>query len=155
MIRLTNLLLENEENANYWYHITEQNWPNRILLKPRESGENWGSDEGGPARISVAPTIEQCFAAVPYSEYNSDYRIYRTLNKVPAEKAGEEWVPDVNITDEHWIYEPTIFIKIDEIPLEDIKKFPKMTVHDFYSSHQKKVIEFVRQYLKGRNDKIN
>jgi hypothetical protein len=148
VIRLKHLIREFLEKR-FWFHITEQNWPNRIVLNPRSGGENWGSDEKGPSRISVSPTIEQCFAAVPYSDYNSNYNVYQTTKSIFANPADPNWVGDSHITEEHWLIEPTFFKKIFDVPLEDIKKFPILTHKDMHSKRQKEVIDYVKKYLHG------
>ena len=135
----------------YWYHITEKNWSNTILLKPKQFGNNWGSNESGPPRICVSPTIEQCFAAIPYSEYDSDYKVYRTQHKEIAENADKNVVDDTNITDEHWIFVPTVFIKVLTIPMLDMKSFPKLTSQNLTSQNQVKVIKYVKSYLVDKN----
>lgn len=134
------------DKKGYWYHITEKNWSSTILLKPIQFGDNWGSDEDGPPRICVAPTIEQCFAAVPYSEYkNSDYKVYKTKHPEIA-TPGE--VDDFQMTNEHWILVPTTFIKILTIPIIDMKNFPVLTSQNLTSQNQTKVINYVKNYLR-------
>jgi hypothetical protein len=135
----------------YWFHITDQDWPSKIVLEPKLYGDNWGPDEAGPSRISVAPTIEQCFAAVPYSEYDTDYQVFKTEQQVDAEPADNDIIGDFAITNEHWLFEPTSFIKVFTVPREDLNNFPSFKSWEMSKKRQLVVLAFVKDYLKQKH----
>lgn len=107
----------------YWYHLSSNLTEKEINLLP------WGNDKGfnrsglepDGERICVAPSIEQCITAIPYW-YSSWYNIYKTKNKVIAEKPKTKKIFDSHITDEGWIKIPTTFIKMGSINFEDVEK---------------------------------
>jgi hypothetical protein len=95
----------------YYYHITQNKWPERLTLKPRIEGVNRSMDEPEVSRICVAPTIEGCLVALGccLSICNYSY-IYRTENKVLARNPYR--VEDSSITKEKWITKQILFKKI-------------------------------------------
>lgn len=106
----------------YWYHLSSKlNRRGKFVLKP------WGDErainrdfanEPNTKRICVSPTIPQCLTALPQSSVDLD--IYRTLNKVKAEKPIG--VFDAKITQEGWLTRPIMFVYIGTIKLNDIEK---------------------------------
>lgn len=103
----------------YWYHVSTTLKNNKEYLIPwgEQEGFNRSGDEPDGNRICVAPTIEQCITAIPYVPYCT-LRIYRTENKVKATKPVD--VFDSKITKEGWLLEPTTFIQIGKLYLEEI-----------------------------------
>lgn len=142
----------------FWYHITIDNWPSAIVLTPRKGGQNLGAEEGKrrPKVISVAPTVEQCFAAIPYSDYpRKSWKVYRTQEEVEASLADPSLIDDVHITEEHWIASRTKFIRILQISSFEIKeKFPIHGINDMHQKAQLDVIHYCKKFLKTSKKKI-
>lgn len=105
----------------YWYHVSTTLIKKIETLIPwdNKNGENRCDDEPEGKRICVAPTIEQCITALPYSLL-SEFRIYRTERQVIAKKARK--VFDAKVTQEAWITTPTVFIKIGDLHTTDVEE---------------------------------
>lgn len=98
----------------FYYHISNTLEKDEEYLVPRSYGFNRPDEEPDNSRICTAPTVEQCFSAVSYS--NDDvYSIYRTKNKVSGRAA--HGVYDSKVTGERWLQRKTKFIKIGEFDL--------------------------------------
>ena len=118
--------LKRTSKPQFYYHVTNQNWEEKVILFPRDSGENRGWFEPDVSRICVGPDIVRCFIAIPYSKQtNYTYRTYRkTYAYYPYD------VCDSIITGEKWLTDPTTFVKIGEIPKNIMKDFPRpFTTH--------------------------
>lgn len=87
----------------------------KLKLSPRIRGENRSDSEPRVARICVAPSIEHCLTAVPYSNYK--FNVYRTLRKVRAKPAME--IIDAGVTKEHWITKRVNWIQVGMIDLSE------------------------------------
>lgn len=108
------------KSKKYWYHISTTLNAKRKRLIPWDevNSTNRSITEPPGPRICVAPTIEQCITAIPY--WMETLRIYRTEQKVLAKKALD--VFDSDITDEGWLVEPTVFIKLGTLKLSELYK---------------------------------
>lgn len=104
----------------HWYHLSSTLKRLKVKLIPWDSvsGLNRTLSEPDGDRICVAPTIEQCIVAIPYT-YHSIFSIYRTESMVNATNPDD--VFDSGITHEGWILEPTTFIKIGTINFENVE----------------------------------
>ena len=97
--------------SNYYYHVTQKKWPNKIILSPKIKGDHRSPDEPLIARTCVSPTIEGCLVALGYClSLRKKVYIYRTENKVLAENPYN--VFDSYITKEKWLIKPIKFKKI-------------------------------------------
>lgn len=107
--------------VRYWYHVSTTLTKKEEHLIPwdEENGFNRGGDEPLGKRICVAPSIEQCITAIPYS-LDTVCTIYRTAKKVRATKPVN--VYDVPVTQEGWLMKPTLFIKIGKLKFEEVEK---------------------------------
>lgn len=103
----------------YWYHVSTTLKNNTIHLIPwgDEDGFNRSGDEPSGNRICVSPTIEQCITAIPYDPF-CVLKIYRTKDKVKALRPIG--VFDSKITKEGWLLEPTTFVLLGRLYLEEI-----------------------------------
>lgn len=108
------------DSKRYWYHVsTTLNRRRQKLIPWDESkGFNRGGDEPAGNRICVAPTLEQCITAVPYA-LATIFTIYRTERKVKPVKAKK--VYDSEITDEGWLLEPTVMVRVGKLDLSNIE----------------------------------
>lgn len=125
-------------SLNYYYHVTLQDWPAKIRLRPRLSGENRSPSEPNIKRICVAPTMAQCIVALDRTMLNGPIKFYRTREKViVSEPYG---ISDVHITNEKWLTKPTTFIKHLELNDEQINRVlelaPESSGHTFAFPHQ-------------------
>jgi hypothetical protein len=114
----------------YYYHVTQEEWPNKIKLRPRSFGDNRSDDEPTDSRICVAPTIEGCLVALGLclSDCSNTY-VYRTVRKVLAKKPYN--VVDASISGEAWLTKPTTFKLYGEIVHENLPlNFFKLSVGD-------------------------
>jgi len=84
-------------------------------------GENDGFNRGGQEpegeRICVAPTVEQCLTAIPYT-LDARCTIYRTKHRVKADKPKK--VFDAKVTQEGWLHDPTTFVKVGTLKFKDV-----------------------------------
>ena len=109
----------------YWYHVSTTLRRKEIRLTPLDEtqSDNRGTSEPPGARICVAPTIEQCITAIPYSTYVTSFSIYITKSPVMAKRPfPTKDIFDWKITREGWLLKPTNFIKIGSIRTSDIRK---------------------------------
>jgi hypothetical protein len=98
----------------FYYHITQQKWPERITLTPKLDGPNRSIDEPETYRTCVSPTIEGCLIALGSClAMNKKTNIYRTINKVVARNPYA--VIDSCITKEKWLTKPIRFMKVGKI----------------------------------------
>lgn len=104
----------------YWYHISTTLDDQQVYLIPWTGKKAFNRPKSEPTtkRICVAPSIEQCLAALPYY-LNSIISIYRTKNELVAKEPKK--VFDCHITKEGWITNPTTFIKIGILSFQDIE----------------------------------
>ena len=113
-------------SPNYYYHITQKNWPGQIKLRPRKSGEFRGYMEPSTPRICLCPTPAHCLIAVPLFDKVKKVHIYRTLQKVNVkEPVG---VLDACVTLEKWRTEPTCFVKVGEVSYELYQQMELMRI---------------------------
>lgn len=105
----------------YWYHISSTLNRNTHRLIPwgEHRGFNRSGNEPSGKRICVAPTIEQCITAIPYS-LSYKHTIYRTLSRVKAKRPKD--IFDSNVTNEGWIESPTTFLKIGVIDFDTVAR---------------------------------
>jgi hypothetical protein len=103
----------------YWYHVSSTLNKKEEYLIPwdEDRGFNRGGYEPEGERICVAPSIEQCITAIPYTLTNK-LTIYRTKSPVKANPPKD--VFDSKITQEGWLLKPTMFVKIGKIDFNDI-----------------------------------
>lgn len=133
----------------YYYHITQKNWPPKKLLKPKSYGSNRGDDEPTDCRICVAPTIEGCLLALGCCLDNwRPAFVYRTSNKAIAKKPYD--VTDAKITGEMWLIKPTSFEQYGEIIIKNLPGLLLSTTVGGYESLEDQRY-FKRQLLKNKN----
>jgi len=102
----------------YYYHITQKNWPYKKKLKPKSYGSNRSDEEPDDRRICVSSTIEGCLLALGSClDWRATF-IYRTSSKVVAKKPYN--VEDAKITGEMWLVRPSSFELYGEINLENL-----------------------------------
>ncbi len=121
----------------YWYHISTNDFGNNAIIDPNTEGHNRCYGEPKVARFCVAPTIQQCIAAVPLEiddfddfEYPFVFRrnslyVYQSFGKRTAKypysrkkdiEEGNDHLPfDRHITHEGWITQTCRFKKIGVI----------------------------------------
>ena len=93
------------------YFISENKFPNDSELKPRIPKnfftEN-GYEDAKTARISFAPSIQQCLAGLSQDVEGKTYYVYspKQIHKCQVYKPNTKAVPDASITDELWITNP-------------------------------------------------
>lgn len=106
------------ENPRYWYHISTTLNRKRHYLTPWDNCNpkcfNRNPCEPDEKRTCVAPSVEHCLTAVPYSP-GEKFSVYRTAHKVKAKFAAG--VYDSNVTLEGWIQTPMMFVKIGTLSL--------------------------------------
>src|SRR5690348_16373466 len=107
------------KRKRYWYHLSDSlnQKVHRLIPWTERQAVNRSATEIPGKRICVAPTIEQCITALPYSP-SSEYNIYRTKEKVLANEPID--IFDSKITIEGWICIPTTFVKIRKIDFSKI-----------------------------------
>jgi len=123
----------------HWYHISTTLEKEEETLIPRDFEEGFNRTPAEPlgARICVAPTIAQCITAVPYA-LGEVFTVYKTKEKVLASKP--DGVFDINVTNEGWLLEPTLFIKLgylDFQQVEDVLKIKNVIPQSASSSEPK------------------
>lgn len=104
----------------YWYHVSTTLKDKHITLIPwdEDKGFNRGGTEPLGKRICVSPSVEQCLTAVPYY-LGSVFSVYRT--KTPVKASCPTDVYDAKVTQEGWLFEPTVFIKIGVLKFKDVE----------------------------------
>lgn len=107
------------DNPRYWYHLSANLNRKEVHLTPRVEGDNRDETEPRIPRICVAPTIEQCLTALPYT-LNDSFYIYRTKDACVATEPYD--VFDAGVTQEGWITTPTTFVKFGRLHFSDIEK---------------------------------
>lgn len=109
----------------YWYHVSTTLFGNEETLTPWGTGKGFNRSYNEPLgdRICVAPSIEQCITAIPYT-LAAHLIIYRTKDKVLAAPPAD--VFDMFITEEGWIQNTTTFVKIGELDFDYIEKALKV-----------------------------
>jgi hypothetical protein len=108
----------------YYYHITDQVWPDKVLLSPRRVGKNRSPWESNQPRICVCGTPWHCLVSIPHT--NSKLFVFRTLEKI--NPINPEGILDAHVTGEKWIIEPTTFIKVTEIDVDVVQEFGLLPV---------------------------
>jgi hypothetical protein len=113
----------------YWYHVSTTLRRKVARLTPWDEDKSvnrGGSEPPGP-RICVAPTIEQCLVAVPYSSCGHGFTVYRTKSPVLATRPyPTKDIFDWKVTREGWLLKPTTFIKIGSIRPSEIMRGEKI-----------------------------
>jgi hypothetical protein len=110
------------DKRRHWYHLSSKlDRRGKFVLEP------WGGDkavnrdfaeEPEGKRISVAPTIPQCLAALPQQGLGHMH-VYRTYYKVKSEVP--EGVFDAKITQEGWLTRPIKFVYIGTIDFDTME----------------------------------
>ncbi len=103
----------------YWYHISSTLHRKTEYLIPRDNDKcfNRSSTEPHIKRTCVAPSVEHCLTAVPYVP-GDKFTIYRTLQRCRATKP--DGIYDAHITNEGWLMEPALFVKVGTLTLADV-----------------------------------
>lgn len=104
----------NYDTPRYWYHISTTLQGEEVCLTPRRDGINRSENEPYVSRICVAPTIPQCFVAVPY-HIGDTFNVYRTKEMVVADPP--HGVFDAKVTDEGWLTKRTTFVYTGSIDM--------------------------------------
>jgi hypothetical protein len=116
---------------NYWYHLsTHLERIGTFTLKPwgRDIAHNRDNDEPDGERIPVAPSIAQCLVALPLYR-GAVANVYRTENQ--EEAMPSTGIFDVELTEEHWLTNPTKFVYFGKLALKDIEDENPGGVFDF------------------------
>jgi len=140
--------------VQYYFHITaNHSWEDEKLLTPRSFGENRDMQyEPKDARICVCPSIVGCIVALSCTlPMEANRCVFRTKYKVEAIKPYN--VLDAYITGEHWIVEPTTFIRYGNV---NLNKLPVIKENGFDrpiqficgGSGDKGDEDFQRRYMK-------
>lgn len=110
------------EEKQYYFHITQECWPEKLVLTPRSEGHYRDPNEPFTARTCVAPTVEGCIIALGrcLDWKRNHVIIYRTLSKVNA--VSPRYVVDCNITGEKWLLKPVTFCYYGIIDSEFLPK---------------------------------
>lgn len=109
---------------DFYYHITEKDWPDRIKLNPRIVGRNRSPWESRLPRICVCPTPWHCLISIPRPI--SKLFVFRTLRQCKVERP--DGILDAHVTLEGWRTKPTSFVKVNEIDLEVIEQMDLLKV---------------------------
>lgn len=135
----------------YFYHVTTKDWGQEVLLRPKRSGlDTFNRDYNEPrtARICVAPTVEQCFVAIPYRAGRT-YRVYRSKQRISAHYP--RGVCDSKITGERWIRRPVRFVHVDTIEGGVTERFPQFVcIHQ----NQRETLRVIREELRKRKGEV-
>jgi hypothetical protein len=109
------------KRKRYWYHVSTTLKDKYITLIPWSgtASSNRSSTEPQGKRICVAPTIEQCIAAVPYI-LAEKFNIYRTRKPTIANEP--RGIFDAKVTQEGWLHDPTQFVKVGILKFGDVEK---------------------------------
>lgn len=109
----------NVRKPKYFYHLTEWDWGESVVLHPRFEGSKRDlKHEPATSRICVSSSISGCFVAI-YIHEMERYNIYRTKSKVVGIKPVD--VPDYKITNEFWLTASTEFVLCKSIDKDTIK----------------------------------
>lgn len=105
----------------YWYHVSTTLKKKEETLTPwgNRKGFNRGDHEPDGDRICVAPSIEQCITAIPYT-LSASITIYRTKDKVMATLPKD--IFDMHITGEGWLQTQTTFVKIGSLDFDYVEE---------------------------------
>ncbi len=107
----------------YWYHLSTTLNNKRHYLTPwdndNEKAINRGGYEPNVKRTCVAPSVEHCLAAIPYSR-GEKFTIYRTAHRIIPTPATE--VFDRNVTQEGWVQIPMLFVRVGTLSLPYVAK---------------------------------
>lgn len=129
-----------------YYHVSTELQHDGVFIPRIPDIRHKQQEDASIERVSVAPTIEDCFTAIPngggrLDELNMMQRGYYLIVKVDTEKLGiqkknifesdelyeKDWVRDANFTNEVWITTP---FKVEQedmflIRLEEWKEKPE------------------------------
>jgi len=113
----------------FYYHITDKDFGEVILLKPRHTNDDTPhrppyNEAPDVARICVSPTIAHCLAALPLYILK-DYKVYRTKRKIQAYFPID--VCDSRFTREKWILIPTTFVFRISLPNSFIRNLRRVS----------------------------
>lgn len=117
------LLEEMTRGKNIYYHLTTKDYGPIVEFYPRRP-ESAFEDEPDDPRICVSPSLAGCLVAGSFA-WNEDYTIYVYATKTEARPITSEEVFDADVTEEHWIEEPAVFVKVGEIPMFHISSDAK------------------------------
>lgn len=112
-----NSSLKPEKIKRFYYHLTDKEWGNRVMLAPVDGNKgNRAWNEPTNERTCVAPSIAHCLSAITYSRYDEPYNVYRTEKPVIAYWPYK--VEDAIITRERWVITSESFIFIGQLSIE-------------------------------------
>ncbi len=121
------LKLTTDPEEKYYFHITPEDWGDKVKLHPRSDGDYRSGDEPNISRICVCPTIAGCISAV-WSCYGiarqKHVSVYRTLKQKHA--VTPIGVADSHITGEVWLLKPAMFVRVGKIDPLSIFKLGKL-----------------------------
>lgn len=108
-------------SPRYWYHLSSTLTRKMVYLTPWDNAKGFNRSDSEPDvhRTCVAPSPEHCLTAIPYCR-GEKYVIYRTYHKTKATQA--HGVFDDSVTNEGWIQNPCMFMRIGTIKLSDVAK---------------------------------
>ena len=107
------------KHRRYLYHLSKTLCDKHIKLIPWNNPITRAENEPEGKRICVAPTIEQCITAIPYSPWDI-FTVYRTKSQlIPSVSRG---IFDSSITYEGWLETPTSFIKVGILRFQKVEK---------------------------------
>ncbi len=109
------------KRKRYWYHVSTTLKDKYINLVPWGSSKAHNRSDSEPMghRICVAPSIEQCIAAIPYI-LSGKLNIYRTRKQLVANEPMD--IFDSKVTQEGWLHAPTEFVKVGMLKFNDVEK---------------------------------
>jgi hypothetical protein len=118
-------LLEEITRGQVYYHLTPDDYGPVVEFYPRRP-ISAGDDEPDDARICVSPSLAGCMVAGAFSVTNN-LVLYAYATKAEAHLVDVSDVFDADVTEEHWILDPAVFVKVGELDLG--KDFSKETMH--------------------------
>jgi len=110
------LLEEITRGRDIYYHLTPDDYGPVVEFYPRKP-RSACTGEPEDARICVSPSLAGCVVAGSFSlTSNAVLHVYATRAK--AEPVDIKDVFDADVTEEHWIMDPAVFVKVGELDLD-------------------------------------
>lgn len=117
-----------ERGRDIFYHLTPDDYGPVVEFYPRRPYTALLGEPDDP-RICVSPSLAGCIVAGSFSllpHMNEKLYVYATKAKAQPVDSGE--VFDADVTEEHWIMEPAVFVLVGEI---DVSKDISPEVNDY------------------------
>jgi len=104
---------EVQRGEDIYYHVTTQDFGPVVEFTPRRPQSACPGEPDDP-RICVSPSLAGCLVAGTFGwNYVGTVNVYATHAKAKPVSSAD--VFDAEVTEEHWITEPAVFVKVYEI----------------------------------------